>query len=67
MKPNETLILRAALEGKTSIYRDIEIEGFKSLYKLAEAIVTAFCFDFDHAFWLLQRVHAGEDARPSPV
>lgn len=45
-----TLILRAALEGRRSIWREIEIEASTSLYTLAEAIVAAFGFDFDHAF-----------------
>ena len=45
-----TFIIRAALDGESSIYRDIEIETSKSLYKLADAIVSAFGFDFDHAF-----------------
>ena len=48
MTQPETAIIRAALDGKT--YRDIEIEASKSLYKLAESIVSAFGFDFDHAF-----------------
>jgi hypothetical protein len=43
-----THVLRASLKPK--LYRDIEIEGSKSLHALAEAIVTAFDFDFDHAF-----------------
>lgn len=50
MPQDDTLILHVALEHAKSIYRDIEIEGAKSLYKLAEAIVAAFDFDFDHAF-----------------
>jgi 2-iminobutanoate/2-iminopropanoate deaminase len=50
MAAAETLILRVALDGQKSIYRDIEIEAEKSLYALAEAIVGAFGFDFDHAF-----------------
>src|ERR1700730_17253061 len=50
MAQNDTLIIRAALEGKASIYRDVEIEGSKSLYRLAEAILSAFGFDFYHAF-----------------
>ena len=50
MAQNDTLIIRAALKGEASIYRDIEIEPAKSLYKLAAAIVSAFGFDFDHAF-----------------
>ena len=41
MAQNETLIVRAALERKASIYRDIEIEASKSLYRLAEATVAA--------------------------
>jgi hypothetical protein len=50
MKSNDTFTLRAALNGKASVYRDIEIEPSKSLYSLAESIVAAFDFDFDHAF-----------------
>ncbi len=50
MAQTDTLIIRAALDRQKSIYRDIEIEATKSLYKLAEAIIRAFGFDFDHAF-----------------
>ena len=50
MAQNDTFIIRAALNGKASIYRDIEIEPTKSLYRLAETITSAFGFDFDHAF-----------------
>ncbi|MEX1084008.1 MAG: hypothetical protein WEC82_06775 [Xanthobacteraceae bacterium] len=50
MAHNNTLIIRTALEGDASIYRDVEIEASKSLYKLAEALVSSFGFDFDHAF-----------------
>jgi hypothetical protein len=50
MAQNGTLIIRAALERRKSIYRDIEIEASNSLYRFAQAIVTAFGFDFDHAF-----------------
>jgi len=50
MTSNDTFVLRAALNGKASVYRDIEIESSKSLHSLAEAIVAAFGFDFDHAF-----------------
>jgi hypothetical protein len=45
-----TLIIRAALEGRRSIWREIEIKASQSLHDLAEAIVAAFGFDFDHAF-----------------
>jgi len=50
MTVSKTFILRTALDGRKSIYRDIEIEPSKSLYRLAEAIVSAFDFGFDHAF-----------------
>jgi len=43
-----THIFRASLKPK--LYRDIEIDGDGSLASLAEAIVGAFDFDFDHAF-----------------
>jgi hypothetical protein len=50
MAQNSTLIVRAALERRKSIYRDIEIEASDSLYSFARAIIMAFGFDFDHAF-----------------
>ncbi len=46
----KTCIIRATLMGDDPIYRDIEIPENQSLYNLAEAIVAAFDFDFDHAF-----------------
>lgn len=45
-----THILRATLAGDEGVYRDIEIPSARSLYDLAAAIVSAFDFDFDHAF-----------------
>jgi Plasmid pRiA4b ORF-3-like protein len=50
MASSETFILRAVLDGRRSIYRDIEITSSTSLYRLAKAITDAFGFDFDHAF-----------------
>ena len=38
------------MSSKPRVYRDIEIEGTKSLSDLAEAIIGAFDFAFDHAF-----------------
>lgn len=66
MPQTDTLILRAALEHDKSIYRDIEIEGSKSLYKLAEAIIDAFGFDLDHAFGFYSGLTPRKmyDARP---
>jgi Plasmid pRiA4b ORF-3-like protein len=48
MAGTATHVLRASLKPK--VYRDIEIEGVSSLSALAEAIVMAFDFEFDHAF-----------------
>lgn len=45
-----TLIMRVTQDDETPVYRDIEIGGRKSLYALAEGIVKAFGFYFDHAF-----------------
>ena len=46
----KTCIIRATLMDDEPIFRDIEIPENKSLYNLADAIVGAFGFDFDHAF-----------------
>ena len=45
-----THIFRVSLRNRRSVRRDIEIESAKTLANLAEAIVQAFDFDFDHAF-----------------
>ncbi|WP_043343949.1 IS1096 element passenger TnpR family protein [Belnapia moabensis] len=45
-----THVFRVVLQDQPAIYRDIEIDSAKSLAKLAEAIVRAFDFEFDHAF-----------------
>ncbi|MFT4276949.1 MAG: hypothetical protein QM576_11375 [Rhodopseudomonas sp.] len=50
MKTDDTLILHVTPPGNTKVYRDIEIGAASSLYVLARAIVSAFDFDFDHAF-----------------
>ena len=48
MPRQPTHVIRASFD--KTIYRDIEIPSDKSLYDLAKSIVTAFDFDFDHAF-----------------
>jgi len=48
MPTASTRIFRVSLRPK--LYRDLEIQSDKSLYQLAESIVRAFGFDFDHAF-----------------
>jgi len=46
----QTYIFKTNLFGNKKISRTIEILGEASLYKLAEAIVGAYDFDFDHCF-----------------
>lgn len=46
----KTYIFKTNLLRNKKISRDIEIKENASLYKLAEAIVGAYDFDFDHAF-----------------
>ena len=45
-----TRIFRVVLRDQPLVHRDIEIDSGKSLAKLAEAIVRASDFEFDHAF-----------------
>ena len=62
-----TLIIRVALDGEASVYRDIEIKATKSLYRLAEAIVSAFGFDFDHAFGFYSGLTDAKMRRVRPI
>jgi hypothetical protein len=48
VRPPTTHIFRVFLAPR--LYRDIEIGSARSLYELAEAIIAAFGFSFDHAF-----------------
>jgi hypothetical protein len=66
MAQTDTFIIRAALDGEASIFRDIEIDASKSLYKLAEAIVAAFDFDFDHAFGFYSGLTPAKMLRVNP-
>jgi hypothetical protein len=50
MTANMTCIIRVSVKRAGKVFRDIEIPSKASLYELAEAIVGAFRFDFDHAF-----------------
>jgi hypothetical protein len=54
MTDSPTLIFRVSLD--EDLYRDIEIPGSKTLYGLAEAIVEAYDFDFDHAFGFYSKI-----------
>ena len=50
MASNSTHVLRVALQDNPTILREIEIGSDKKLVDLAKAIVSAFDFEFDHAF-----------------
>ncbi len=57
-----THILRASLKPK--LYRDVEIDSAASLSALAEAIVAAFEFEFDHAFGFYSKLDRNYQASP---
>lgn len=61
----QTHIFRVKLMSNKRVYRDIEISSSRSLYQLAEAIIGAFDFSFDHAFGFYSSL--GEDYLQSPV
>jgi hypothetical protein len=45
-----THVLRVKLQDEPSIVREIELPSDRKLVNLAQGIVRAFDFDFDHAF-----------------
>jgi len=61
-----THILRVVLQGRPVVYRDIEIESSRSLYDLAESIVYAFGFMFDHAFGFYSQLTGPDVMRAQP-
>jgi hypothetical protein len=61
-----THIVRVALQDEPSIYREIEVESRKSLSDLAEAIVHAFGFEFDHAFGFYSKLTGRDVMRSQP-
>ncbi len=61
-----THIIRVTLQDEPSIYREIEVESRKSLSDLAEAIVHAFDFEFDHAFGFYTKLTGPDVMRSQP-
>src|SRR5215203_1902926 len=61
-----THIVRAALQDEPTIYREIEIQSCKTLSDLAEAIIHAFDFEFDHAFGFYSKLSGREVMRSQP-
>jgi hypothetical protein len=66
MAENGTHILRITLQDEPSIYREIEVESRRTLSDLAEAIVHAYGFDFDHAFGFYPKLTGQDVMRSQP-
>ncbi|WP_237050218.1 plasmid pRiA4b ORF-3 family protein [Microvirga ossetica] len=61
-----THIVRVTLQDEPTIYREIEVESRKTLSNLAEAIVHAFGFEFDHAFGFYSKLTGQDVMRSQP-
>ena len=61
-----THIVRAALQDEPAIYREIEVDSRTTLSDLAEAIVHAFDFDFDHALGFYPKLKGPDVMRSQP-
>ncbi len=61
-----THIVRVALQGEPTIYREIEVESRKTLSDLGEAIVHSFGFEFDHAFGFYSKLTGQDVMRSQP-
>jgi hypothetical protein len=59
-----THIVRVTLQDEPTIFREIEVESRKTLSDLAEIIVHAFGFEFDHAFGFYSKL-SGRDVMHS--
>ena len=57
----KTLIFKTQLFGEKEIQREIEVPENFSLYNLAEAIINAYDFDFDHCFGFFRKISNGWD------
>jgi hypothetical protein len=66
MTKTGTHILRASLQDEPTILREIEVESRKTLSDLAEAIVYAFGFEFDHAFGFYSKLTGHDVMRSQP-
>jgi Plasmid pRiA4b ORF-3-like protein len=61
-----THIVRATLQDEPTIYMEIEVESRTTLSDLAEAIVQAFGFEFDHAFGFYSKLKGQDVMRSQP-
>ncbi len=61
-----THIIRVTLQDEPTTYREIEVESRITLSDLAEAIVHAFGFEFDHAFGFYSKLTGQDVMRSQP-
>jgi hypothetical protein len=66
MAEADTHIVQVTLQDEPTIYREIEVESRKTLSDLAEAIVHAFGFEFDHAFGFYPKLTGQDVMRSQP-
>ncbi len=52
----QTLIFKTQFFNNKKIQREIEAQADLSLYDLAEAVIDAYDFDFDHAFGFFRKI-----------
>ena len=67
MASTSTHLFRVSLQDAPTILREIEIASDKKLVDLAQAIVRAFDFEFDHAFGFYSALTGREVMRQCPV
>jgi pRiA4b ORF-3-like protein len=61
-----THIIWVTLQDQPTIFREIEVESRKTLSDLAQAIVHAFGFEFDHAFGFYSKLTGQDVMRSQP-
>ena len=66
MASTSTHLFRVSLQDAPTILREIEIASDKKLVDLAQAIVRAFDFEFDHAFGFYSTLRGREVMRAQP-
>ena len=66
MAEASTHLFRVALQDEPTLLREIEIASDKKLVDLAQAIVRAFDFEFDHAFGFYSALRGREVMRAQP-
>lgn len=53
---SQVYVFKIALLNRKNVTREVEVGGNSNLYNLAEAIVDAYNFNFDHAFGFFNKI-----------